>query len=33
VRLQIAPSDIIECNVPPYEEQLKVDLVRRGFSS
>jgi pyrimidine operon attenuation protein/uracil phosphoribosyltransferase len=30
VRLQIAPGDIIECNVPPYEAQLQIDLLRRG---
>ncbi|MBW7859950.1 MAG: phosphoribosyltransferase [Rhodocyclaceae bacterium] len=27
-RLQIAPGDIIECNVPPYESDLRIDLLR-----
>ena len=26
VRLDVAPTDIIECNVPPYEEEFKIDL-------
>lgn len=29
VRLQIAPGDIVECNVPPYEAELRLDLLRR----
>lgn len=29
VRLQIAPGDIVECNVPPYEAELRIDLLRR----
>jgi pyrimidine operon attenuation protein/uracil phosphoribosyltransferase len=28
VRLQIAPGDIVECNVPPYEDDLKIELLR-----
>ena len=28
VRLDVAPSDIIECNVPPYEEQFKIEVLR-----
>lgn len=28
VRLDVAPSDIIECNVPPYEEELKIELLQ-----
>ncbi|MEO1767889.1 phosphoribosyltransferase family protein [Thiobacter aerophilum] len=28
VTLEVAPSDIIECNVPPYEPVLKIDLLR-----
>ena len=30
VRLQVAAGDIIECNVPPYEEQFRIDVQRRG---
>ena len=26
VRLDVAPSNIIECNVPPYEQEFKIDL-------
>jgi pyrimidine operon attenuation protein/uracil phosphoribosyltransferase len=28
VRLDVAPSNIIECNVPPYEESFKIDLLQ-----
>lgn len=28
VRLDVAPSDIIECNVPPYEASFKIDLLK-----
>lgn len=28
LRLQIAPRDVIECNVPPYEAEFAVDLLR-----
>ena len=28
VRLDVAPSDVIECNVPPYEESFRIDLVQ-----
>lgn len=28
VRLQVAPGDVVECNVPPYEEDLRIDLLR-----
>jgi pyrimidine operon attenuation protein/uracil phosphoribosyltransferase len=28
VRLDVAPSDIIECNVPPYEGGFKIDLLQ-----
>ncbi|NOT68400.1 MAG: phosphoribosyltransferase [Methylophilaceae bacterium] len=28
VRLDVAPMDIIECNVPPYEDQFKIELLR-----
>lgn len=27
VRLDVAPTDIIECNVPPYEAEFKIDLL------
>ncbi len=30
VCLQVAPNDIIECNVPPYEETLRIEVVRHG---
>jgi pyrimidine operon attenuation protein/uracil phosphoribosyltransferase len=28
VRLDVAPPDIIECNVPPYEREFKIDLLK-----
>ncbi len=28
VRLDVAPSDIIECNVPPYEAHFRIDLLQ-----
>ncbi len=28
VTLDVAPTDIIECNVPPYEPEFKIDLLR-----
>ena len=28
VRLDVAPLDIIECNVPPYETEFKIDLFK-----
>lgn len=28
VRLDVAATDIIECNVPPYEPEFKIDLVQ-----
>ena len=28
LRLEIAPPDIIECNVPPYEPELKIELLK-----
>lgn len=30
VRLQVAPGDIIECNVPPYEPQFRIEVVRQS---
>jgi pyrimidine operon attenuation protein / uracil phosphoribosyltransferase len=30
VRLDVAPSDIIECNVPPYEDNFRIDLRQPG---
>jgi pyrimidine operon attenuation protein/uracil phosphoribosyltransferase len=27
--LDVAPQDIIECNVPPYEAEFKIDLLQR----
>lgn len=32
VRLDVAPSDIIECNVPPYEAVFKIDLHKRTIN-
>lgn len=28
VKLQIAAGDVVECNVPPYESALKIELLR-----
>jgi pyrimidine operon attenuation protein/uracil phosphoribosyltransferase len=28
VRFDVAPTDIIECNVPPYEAEFKIDLLK-----
>ena len=28
VKLQIAAGDVVECNVPPYEDTLKIELLR-----
>lgn len=28
IRLDVAPPDIIECNVPPYEASFKIDLFK-----
>ncbi len=28
VRLDVAPSDIIECHVPPYENEFRIDLLQ-----
>jgi len=30
VRLDIAPSDIVECNVPPYEPEFRIELLQPG---
>ncbi len=30
VRLDVAPPDIIECNVPPYETEFKIELLQRA---
>ena len=30
IRLDVAPGDIIECNVPPYEPQLRIELCQPG---
>jgi pyrimidine operon attenuation protein/uracil phosphoribosyltransferase len=30
IRLQVAPNDVIECNVPPYEDEFRVEVWRRG---
>jgi pyrimidine operon attenuation protein/uracil phosphoribosyltransferase len=31
LRLQVAPSDVVECNVPPYEDEFRIDLLRPGL--
>ncbi|OYW23658.1 MAG: phosphoribosyltransferase, partial [Hydrogenophilales bacterium 12-63-5] len=28
VRLDVAPPDVIECNVPPYEAGFRIDLLQ-----
>ncbi len=28
VRLDVAPTDIVECNVPPYEAEFKIEVLR-----
>lgn len=28
VRLQVAPSNVVECNVPPYEEEFRIEVLR-----
>lgn len=28
LRLQVAPTDVIECNVPPYEPDFRIELLR-----
>jgi pyrimidine operon attenuation protein/uracil phosphoribosyltransferase len=28
VRLDVAPTDIVECNVPPYESAFRIDLMQ-----
>ena len=30
LRLQIAPQDVIECSVPPFEDLFAIDLMRLG---
>ncbi len=32
LRLQVAPTDIIECNVPPYEEAFCIEVLRRALN-
>jgi pyrimidine operon attenuation protein/uracil phosphoribosyltransferase len=29
VRLDVAPGDVIECNVPPYEGELRIELLKK----
>lgn len=28
VRLQVAPTDVVECNVPPYEDDFRIEVLR-----
>lgn len=30
VHLQVATTDIVECNVPPYEKEFSIEVVRHG---
>ena len=30
IKLQVAPSDVVECNVPPYEDEFKIEVLRRA---
>ncbi|QEY63136.1 phosphoribosyltransferase [Metapseudomonas lalkuanensis] len=30
IRLQTAPDDIVECHVPPYEPDFRVEIIRHG---
>lgn len=32
LRLQVAPTDIIECNVPPYEAEFCIEVLRRALN-
>lgn len=32
LRLQVAPTDIIECSVPPYEEEFCIEVLRRALN-
>lgn len=32
IRLDVAPSNIIECNVPPYEADFKIDLLQPAIN-
>lgn len=32
VHLQVADTDIVECNVPPYEKEFCIEVVRHGAS-
>jgi pyrimidine operon attenuation protein/uracil phosphoribosyltransferase len=32
LHLQVAPTDIIECNVPPYEDELCIEVLRRALN-
>lgn len=32
VRLDVAPTDIIECNVPPYEAEFKIELLQPSWN-
>ena len=28
LRLDVAPPDVVECNVPPYEAEFKIELLQ-----
>lgn len=32
IRLQVAPEDVIECNVPPYEAAFRIEVLRQGMA-
>ncbi|MCB1907151.1 MAG: phosphoribosyltransferase [Rhodocyclaceae bacterium] len=33
VRLQVAPGDIVECRVPPFEPEFGIDLLRKAAAA
>ncbi len=32
IHLQVAPEDVVECNVPPYEREFRIEVARHGIS-
>jgi pyrimidine operon attenuation protein / uracil phosphoribosyltransferase len=32
VRLQVAPEDVVECHVPPYEADFRLEVLRHGVA-
>lgn len=31
LRLDVAPQDVVECNVPPYEDEFKIELLQLEY--